>query len=279
LAEEPAKKPEKPDIAPKIDLRIEVQTDAGLPHVFHLGNDEKNSQELSKLLTQFSKRMEVKAAQRENEKKPQPDAVMRQLTDQLANRAVRVLQTQHRQHHKGTYLGVATSEPPTVLRKQLGLHEGMGLVVDAVVPDSPAAKAGLKEYDVVQKIDDQLIVNYEQFTVLVRDHKPGDDVKLGVIHEGKPVVLTAKLIEHDVEVGDAGQDFEFALPYRAVLSPPGAVYRTWTFPAHAGTPLEVKLWDETAGKPIPDTFKIHGKIVLPPGAPPASQPVPNPKPK
>jgi hypothetical protein len=109
---------------------------------------------------------------------------------------------------KGSYLGVSASPPPPVLRKQLGLHEGMGLVVDLVVPESPAAKAGLQQFDVLQKLDDQLIVNPEQLAVLVRSHKPGEEVKLGIIHEGKSATLTAKLAEHDLEPLGLGGDWD-----------------------------------------------------------------------
>jgi|SRR6185437_14027882 len=127
---------------------------------------------------------------------------------------------------KGSYLGVSASPPPPVLRKQLGLHEGMGLVVDLVVPDSPAAKAGLQPFDVLQKLDDQLIVNPEQLAVLVRSHKPGDEVKLGIIHDGKSSTLTAKLAEHELEPLDIAGDWNVlakrALPEpRVIQIPPG----------------------------------------------------------
>src|SRR6185437_849659 len=38
-----------------------------------------------------------------------------------------------------TFLGVETSEVPSVLCDQLGLPKGFGLVVDYVAPDGPAA--------------------------------------------------------------------------------------------------------------------------------------------
>ena len=41
-----------------------------------------------------------------------------------------------------TFLGVETSEVPSVLCDQLGLAKGFGLVVDYVVPEGPAAAAG-----------------------------------------------------------------------------------------------------------------------------------------
>jgi membrane-associated protease RseP (regulator of RpoE activity) len=106
---------------------------------------------------------------------------------------------------KGAYLGVATTPPAPVLRKQLGLPPGTGLVVQFVVPDSPAAQAGLKEFDVLQKLDDQLLINAEQLSVLVRVHSPGEEVKLTIIRDGKPQTLAAKLTEHELEpLGDGG---------------------------------------------------------------------------
>jgi membrane-associated protease RseP (regulator of RpoE activity) len=41
------------------------------------------------------------------------------------------------------------------LRAQLDLPEGQGLRVESVVPDSPAAKAGLKRHDIMLKANDQ----------------------------------------------------------------------------------------------------------------------------
>ena len=98
----------------------------------------------------------------------------------------------------GSYLGVGTSSPPEALQRQLQLKPGLGLVVEQVEPGSPAEQAGVKEFDVLQKLDDQLLVNPEQLLVLVRTYKAGDEVKLTVIREGKSQELTAKLVERDV---------------------------------------------------------------------------------
>jgi hypothetical protein len=99
---------------------------------------------------------------------------------------------------KGTYLGLTASPVPPVVRDQLRLRPGIGLVVDFVRPDSPAAAAGLQQHDIVEKLDDQLLVSIQQLAILVRMHKPGDEVKLAVIREAKPQVLSAKLAEEDV---------------------------------------------------------------------------------
>jgi hypothetical protein len=99
---------------------------------------------------------------------------------------------------KGAWLGVNTSPPPHVLRQQLQLPRGVGLVVDMVAPDSPAQQAGVKQYDVLHKLNDQLLINQQQLAVLVRTFKPGDEVKLTVIRDGKPQDLTAKLVEKEL---------------------------------------------------------------------------------
>jgi hypothetical protein len=96
---------------------------------------------------------------------------------------------------KHTWLGIAVSPATPVVAHQLKLPEGVGLVVDDVMPESPAAKAGLKEYDVLHKLDDQLLVNPEQLETLVRMHKSGEQVTLNVFHDGKLTDLKVTLQE------------------------------------------------------------------------------------
>ncbi len=94
------------------------------------------------------------------------------------------------------YIGVLTREVPAELRAQFSLAEGFGLLVDAVLPDSPAKAAGLKVYDVLVKFEDQQLVNMEQFMVLVRAKKKGDVVQLDVITGGKETTVSVTLGEH-----------------------------------------------------------------------------------
>jgi hypothetical protein len=104
---------------------------------------------------------------------------------------------------KVAYLGVATMEVAPELAAQLKLSPGMGLVVNMVLPDSPAERAGVKQYDLITKLDDQFLTNPEQLRVLVRMKKQSDDVKLSVIRQGAPTSVNVELgqQEVDVEVG------------------------------------------------------------------------------
>src|SRR5581483_12087828 len=71
------------------------------------------------------------------------------------------------------FIGVETSPVTPALTAQLALPEGTGLVVEQVVPDSPAA-ASIKPNDILLKLDDQWLIDPWQFAVLVRQHKAGD---------------------------------------------------------------------------------------------------------
>lgn len=94
---------------------------------------------------------------------------------------------------KVTYCGVGTSEVSTALTSHLKLPAGMGLMVDWVEPGSPADRAGLKQYDILLKMNDQKLVNPEQFRTLVRLKKPSDDAKLELIRQGQPTTANVEL--------------------------------------------------------------------------------------
>jgi hypothetical protein len=99
---------------------------------------------------------------------------------------------------KSAWVGIGVSPAPEVIRRQLGLPEGTGLVVEVIMPKSPAAQADVKPYDVLVKLDDQILINPEQFAVLVRMHKEGERVKLTFAREGKEQTASVQLVGHDV---------------------------------------------------------------------------------
>lgn len=110
------------------------------------------------------------------------------------------------------YLGLLTREVPPELRAQFSLPEGFGLLVDEVLPDSPAKAAGLKVYDVLVKFEDQQLVNMEQFRALVRAKKKGDVVSLTIITGGKETTVAVTLGEHLVEAKEHHQHHMGGVP-------------------------------------------------------------------
>ena len=103
--------------------------------------------------------------------------------------AARMAYTAKVKTEKGSYIGIATSPLPQVVREQLKLSSGSGLVVDRVEPESPAETAGIKAYDVLQKLDDQVLINPHQFGVLVRQLKPDVETKLAIIRQTQPQTI------------------------------------------------------------------------------------------
>jgi hypothetical protein len=66
------------------------------------------------------------------------------------------------------------------------------------MPESPAAKAGLQEHDILLRLDDQILVSSDQLRSLVKMRKPGETVKLSYLRKGEKAEVTATLTEHEV---------------------------------------------------------------------------------
>jgi serine protease Do len=97
-----------------------------------------------------------------------------------------------------TYLGVETSDVPHVVSEQLGLPNGFGLVVDYVVPDGPAAAAGVQQNDILKMLNDQILTEPDQLSKLVRSFSEGTTVTLTVLRKGKEEKIGVKLSKKEV---------------------------------------------------------------------------------
>ena len=93
------------------------------------------------------------------------------------------------------FLGVVTAPVPAALTAQLGLSEGFGLLVDEVLPESPAASAGLQKYDVLKTFNDQQLINPDQLATLVRAAGKDKEVTLTLLRKGQEQRVTAKVAE------------------------------------------------------------------------------------
>src|SRR5438309_6343427 len=97
-----------------------------------------------------------------------------------------------------TFLGVETSEVPNVVSEQLGLAKGFGLVVDYVVPDGPAAAAGVQQNDIIKMLNDQILTEPDQLAKLVRSYSEGTTVTLTLLRKGKEEKVSVKLSKKEV---------------------------------------------------------------------------------
>ncbi len=97
-----------------------------------------------------------------------------------------------------TFLGVETSPVPTVVSEQLGLAKGFGLVVDYVVPDGPAAAAGVQQNDILKMLNDQILMEPSQLRKLLQSFSEGTNVTLTVLRKGQEQKITVKLAKKEV---------------------------------------------------------------------------------
>jgi len=91
------------------------------------------------------------------------------------------------------FLGVVAAEMPAMLAEHLGLKAGDGIVVRALMPDGPAAKAGIAVHDIITRIAKQAVGTAADLTKQVAACKPGDKLQLELIHQGKPVAIEVTL--------------------------------------------------------------------------------------
>ncbi len=90
------------------------------------------------------------------------------------------------------YLGIETPAPR---QGAFGPSAEEGVVVSAVMPNSPAADAQIKRGDVIQKFDGHEIHNISELQRLVSQVDLNKTVPVEVTRNGKPVKVTAKIKE------------------------------------------------------------------------------------
>ena len=98
-----------------------------------------------------------------------------------------------------TYLGVYMVEitPEVAKAYNLPVSEGVYLYstsnYSAIVKDSPAAKAGLKDKDIITKVNDAKVGKSGSLPNIIGEYKPGDTVQLTVLRDGKEMAVNVTL--------------------------------------------------------------------------------------
>jgi hypothetical protein len=89
------------------------------------------------------------------------------------------------------WVGVRCAELPPLLRAQLDLPDGQGVLVEVVVPGSPAEHAGLKDYDVIFSVDGKAIADPQALAAAVG--RAGDNaVKIDYLRAGRKQTVSVK---------------------------------------------------------------------------------------
>src|SRR5665213_1237993 len=94
----------------------------------------------------------------------------------------------------GSFLGVGIQEIDSNRARELKLPEEAGVEVTRIAPHSPAEKAGIKTGDVVMQYNGERVEGMDQFSRMVRDTPAGREVKIGIIRNGAPQTVAARIV-------------------------------------------------------------------------------------
>jgi len=157
------------------------------------------------------------------------------------------------------WLGLDCRPVPPVLRAQLKLPEDQGLVVQQIMPESPAAAAGIEQYDVLVKADGKPLRKLQDLIDAV-DASKDKDLALEFIRGGKSTKIEAKPAkrpESQLPLPGPGKVEE--LPHEWMHR-----YFDQFVPGEEGKPWRFRFWgpgtilppDAKPGRPMPGNLQV-----------------------
>ncbi len=87
--------------------------------------------------------------------------------------------------HRQPAFGIMTAPVGPQLQAQLNLPDGMGLIVEEIHPAGAAAAAGVQQFDILRKFDDQILCSPQQLAALAKAAGKGKQVNLTVIRAAR----------------------------------------------------------------------------------------------
>ncbi|SMG18272.1 DegQ family serine endoprotease [Dethiosulfovibrio salsuginis] len=104
------------------------------------------------------------------------------------------------------WLGVYVQPVTKDFAQAYGLEGTEGALVSDVIPDSPAAKAGLRRGDVIKSIAGKKVKDHQDFVMKVRHHMAGEKVPLEIVRRSKKETVEVLLAEVDDTVAFGASD-------------------------------------------------------------------------
>ncbi len=108
------------------------------------------------------------------------------------------------------YTGVQLQPLTSGLAEYFGVHNGLGALVGTVFPNTPAAAAGLKAADVIQKVNGQPIVSPADWEKAIHSNR-GKPVQVTLIRDKKEQTVT-------MVAGEAKTSSELEIPDTTTLA-------------------------------------------------------------
>jgi serine protease Do len=97
------------------------------------------------------------------------------------------------------YLGVSIQNLTPVLAEQFKLQANKGALVAEVVPDGPAAKAGLQDGDLITEFNGKTVVDARNLKLTVASIAPGQKVPAQILRDGKMIAVDIRIAERTGE--------------------------------------------------------------------------------
>ncbi len=101
------------------------------------------------------------------------------------------------------WLGIYTQTVDKEIAETFKLPSSEGVMVNRVIDDSPADKAGLREDDIILKFNNQTVNSANDLTRLVRRSDVDEKITLNILRDGNPMDLT-------VTLSSRGEDFDWS---------------------------------------------------------------------
>jgi Do/DeqQ family serine protease len=95
------------------------------------------------------------------------------------------------------FTGMDVKDIDSKLAKQLNIQDNLGVYVQYVIPSGPSDEAGVKNGDVIVKVNEKDIDSKAIFDEQISYFRPGDKLKLGILRNGKVTDVYIKLINRE----------------------------------------------------------------------------------
>jgi S1-C subfamily serine protease len=91
------------------------------------------------------------------------------------------------------WLGVSVGQISPEVQEYFELDSNQGAIILDVFPDSPADKAGLKTYDIIKEIDQEIIENPDDVVQKINEKEIEERILIKVIRDGDTEILFARI--------------------------------------------------------------------------------------
>lgn len=107
------------------------------------------------------------------------------------------------------WLGVQIQQVTPEIAASLGIKEPKGALVNSLVPDSPAARGGLRQGDVILSVNGKEVSDFHDLTRKVASLPAGKSASFSILREGKHQDLSVTIgAKKDTQVASAGPQGE-----------------------------------------------------------------------